>query len=257
MGVTAHDKARTAQLRLACYCGRLDVVQELLNRGTKANSENFRGENPLHLLLRGEYDSQEDGICIAQELLERGVDVNAQSHWQHHKTPLHLAYSCGRPAFARVLLEHGAKPNAKDVYGATPLHLLLLSEHFSQEDSVCAARLLLEYGADANARDMRYRTPLHHASYNGMPAITQVLLEHGGKPNAKDRYGQTPLHLALQVEHDSEEHGISITRLLLEYGADVNVQNVYHVTPLDMSSRFQKLVIHNILLEHSANVFCK
>lgn len=239
-----------ALLRLACYCGRGDIVQESLYHGIKANSENFQGENPLHLLSQGEYESQEDGICIVRELLEWGVDVNAQS--KCHKTPLHFASYFGRQAIAQVLLDHNANPDAEDGYGETPLHLVSRGKYSSQEDGVGVARLLLKYGADVNARDGEKRTPLHHASYNGMVAIAQVLLEHGGTPNASDSNGESPLHLALQGR--DEEHGIDMTLLLLEHDVDVDVQDNNHVTPLDLSSRLLPKIA-NILLEYSANVF--
>lgn len=101
VGVNAQDNDHGALLRLACYCGRLEIVQDLLNRGVSASSENFQGENPLHLLSQGEYDSQDDGVRIVQELLVRGAHVNARSGC--HRTPLHLASYFGRPAIARML----------------------------------------------------------------------------------------------------------------------------------------------------------
>ena len=254
VGANAQDKDHGAQLRLACYCGRLNVVQELLNYGANTKLENFQGENPLHLLSQGEYDSHDDGVCIAQELLARGVDVNAQS--KCHRTPLHLASDLGKFAIARVLLEHGAKPNVNDDHGETPLHLLARGKYYPQNDGISVTRLLIEWGADVYARDMNLRTPLHHASYNGMLAIAQVLLEHDGIPNVVDRNGETPLHLASQGKDDFEERGIGITRLLLEHGADVDAQNNYHETPLDLSTRLRKPKIVSILREHSANVFC-
>ncbi len=47
--------------------------------GVKSNAKNHRGETALHVVSRGRYDPEsQDGVCIAQLLLERGVDVNAQ-----------------------------------------------------------------------------------------------------------------------------------------------------------------------------------
>ncbi|KAN0142065.1 Ankyrin repeat-containing domain protein [Lactarius tabidus] len=252
VGMNVQDTNYAAQLRLACYCGRLDIVQELLNHGANPKSENFQGENPLHLLSQGDHDSHEDSVRIAQELLARAVPVDARS--KCHRTPLHLASYFGRPAIVQVLLDFGAKPDATDGYGETPLHLLSRGKCDSQDDGVSVARLLLKFGADINAPDVENRTPLHHASYNGVVAIAQLLLEHGGKPNAADRNGETPLHLALQGKDDSEEYGIGITRLLLEHGADVDAQDNYHVTPLDLSSHVRPKIA-NVLLEHGADVF--
>jgi cytohesin len=250
VGVNAPDKDHAALLRLACYCGRLDVVHELLNNGAKANSENFLGENALHLLSQGEYGSQEDGVRIVRELVERGVDINAQC--KHYRTPLHLVSYFGRPAATQVLLDYSAKPNVMDEHGEIPLHLLSRGKYYSQDDAVRVALLLIECGADVNARDMKLRTPLHNASYNGNVAIAQVLLEHRGTPHARDSNGKSPLHLVLQGKDDSEECG-TIARLLLEHGADVDAQDGRNVTPLDLSSRLQKPKIAKMLAEHSAN----
>ena len=252
VGVDVHqDKDYAARLRLACYCGRLDIVQALLGHGARTDAENFRGENALHLLSRGKHNSQEDGTGIARALLVRGADVNAQGN--SHRTPLHLASCFGGPAIAKVLLELGAQADAVDGCGETPLHLLSRSKYHSQDDGVAIARLLLKYGADVNARDMTHRVPLHHASYNGMFAIAQVLLEHGGNLNAKDRHGETPLHLVLQSKYIYEEHGIA--RLLLEHGADIDVQDNNNVTPLDLSSSIQMRNVAKILIEYSASFF--
>ena len=225
----------------------------LLSHGANANSENFQGENALHLLSRfgGECDSQEDGVSIAQELLVRGVDVNAQC--KRHRTPLHLASYHGRSAIARVLLDHGAKPNAEDDNGETPLHLLSQGKDYSHEDGVRVARLLIACGANINARDMEHRTPLHHASYNGILAIARVLLEHGGKPNVGDKNSKTPLHLAVRGKYVNftgfYDSSIDLTRVLLKHGADVDAQDDDHKTPLDLSGWAN---ITKILREHSA-----
>ena len=248
----AQDNDHTVRLRLACYCGSLEIVQELLNRGASASSENYQGENSLHLLSRGEYNSQDDGVCIARELLVRGANVNAQN--KHHRTPLHLASYFGRPAITRVLLDHGAKPNAEDSRNEAPLHLLSQGKYSSQDDGVTVARLLLERRAVVNAQDIDLRTPLHHASFNGNVAIAQVLLERGGTPHAGDCNGETPLHLALRGKDDSEEHGIGITRLLLERGADVDAEDDDGETPLGLSLRLRKPKIASTFLEHSAKV---
>jgi ankyrin repeat protein len=64
----------------------------------------------------------EDGVCIAQGLLMRGVNGNSEG--MCHRTPLHWVSYFERPKIAHVLLNHGAKPNMEDGYGKTPLHLL-------------------------------------------------------------------------------------------------------------------------------------
>jgi ankyrin repeat protein len=74
----------------------------LLDYGAKADAENDQGETPLHLVSRGKYDSQEDGVSIVRLLLERGVDVNARK--KNKATPLHSVAFRGRIKVAEVLL---------------------------------------------------------------------------------------------------------------------------------------------------------
>ena len=53
----------------------------------------------------------------------------------------------GRNKTKQVLLQYGAKPGARGLFGATPLHCAAAGGHLE------AARLLLEAGADPNAAD--------------------------------------------------------------------------------------------------------
>ncbi|KAH9061958.1 ankyrin repeat-containing domain protein [Lactarius vividus] len=170
--VNAQDKDHDFPLHSASYNGRLEIARVLLDNGAKVNAKNGRGETPLHQVSQGEYESQADGVGIAQLLLDRGKDF---------ETPLHFACFRGEPEIARLLLNHDAKVNARNNQGETPLHLVSLGEYDSPNDGVRVAELLLERGADMNAQDEVDWTPLHSASYNGKPEITQVLLHHGAK----------------------------------------------------------------------------
>jgi ankyrin repeat protein len=71
------------------------------------DEESDLGETPLHLVSRGEYDSQERGVHIAQLLLEHGADINPKE--KDLTTPLHLARSFGRLEIAGVLLNYDVK----------------------------------------------------------------------------------------------------------------------------------------------------
>jgi ankyrin repeat protein len=101
--VHARDKDHDTALHSAALRGRLEITRILLDHydGANANPENKQGETPLHLVSRGEYNSQEHGVSITRLVLERGVDVNAPDKDQN--TPLHYASYFGKPEIAQVL----------------------------------------------------------------------------------------------------------------------------------------------------------
>jgi hypothetical protein len=57
----------------------------------------------------------------------------------------------------RLILRLGADPNATDMHGFTPLHLLAMNR-----GSVAQSRMLLDYGAHVHQTDSMNRTPLMH-----------------------------------------------------------------------------------------------
>ena len=90
------------------------------------------------------------------------------------QTELHKAVSRGDAVLARLLLEQGADPNARDDLGYTPLHEAALTR------SVESARLLLAHGARPNVRDRYGFTPLSNAREIGTNRdVVQLLLEYG------------------------------------------------------------------------------
>jgi ankyrin repeat protein len=59
-----------------------------------------------------------------------------------HVTPLHSAAAGSHPGIVKLLLEHGADPNAAQDGGFTPLHSA------AQNDDVDSVESLIEAGAD-------------------------------------------------------------------------------------------------------------
>jgi ankyrin repeat protein len=121
--VQAKDKTKHTALHSASFHGRLEIAKILLDHGAIANVESEQGETPLHLVSRGEYESQEQGASITRLLLKCGVDVHIQD--KTHHTALHLAAFRGRLGIAREFLSHGAHVNVVNEEGETSFHVVI------------------------------------------------------------------------------------------------------------------------------------
>ena len=251
--VQAQNTDLITGLHWACYFGRLELARELLKHGASANAESIRGETSLHIVSRGQFDSQE-GACIVQLLLGCGANVNAQD--KAGITPLHLASYYGRLDIVRALLSQGARVNTKGELGQTALHLVLDGNR-SGRDAVAVVRLLLENGADVNAQDSKNETPLHLASDYGKLTIGRVLLIHGANANAANIRGQTPLHMlpiGPCVEDESPSKRPSrFVGILVDGGADVNARDKDNETPLHAAFRNNRVDIVERLIKARAD----
>ena len=169
--VNARKKNRLTPLHSAVLYGRLEVARVLLDHDANAKLETEGGETALHIVSRGEYDSEEHRVGIARLLLEHGVDVHAPDKYLN--TPLHQAALSGRLEITQLLLDYGANPNVENKQGRTPLHSASRSKQKSH--GVGIARLLLEHGVDVDAQEKNSWTLLHSAVFNGRLDIAQVL----------------------------------------------------------------------------------
>lgn len=97
----------------------------------------------------------------------------------------------------RELLSDGADVNAQDMFGGnTGLHWAA-RQGWSE-----MARLLLDNGANPNARNDDNQTPLHWAAAEGRKQLLVTLIAHGAAVNAIDRAGWTPLQWAEAQGHE-------------------------------------------------------
>ena len=101
--------------------------------------------------------------------------------------PLGLASFFGHAEAARLLLERGAEVNSasRNEMKAMPLHSAAATR--DPEKRFALAKLLLEHGADPNARQQDDFTPLMEADQNGDERLRELLIEHGAETASEPR----------------------------------------------------------------------
>ena len=157
-------------------------------------------------------------------------------------TAQHWAAYHDKPDIVTQLLAAGAKSDAENRYGITPL---LLS---CQNGSERIVRELLNAGADANAKQRGGETALMITSRTGKTGAVKALIEHGAKIDAQDHTGQTALMWAAAEGH------AEVIELLIQKGADVKHRLKSGFTAFLFAARDGKTAAVKKLLRHGADV---
>ena len=190
----------------------INLVKRMVDRGANILVQDEAGSNALHYVA-------EDNLEMAQFLLGKGVNINAQGDFG--ETPLMRALISKQPKLARLLVEKDADVSLVDNRLRTPLHV-------ASADDVTMMRLLIEHGADVNARDNKGNTPLFYVPYKGAQEYVDVLIKHGADINAKNYQGNSVLH------HLIAKGDFETAMYLIEKGADVTAVNVKGKTVFDV-----------------------
>lgn len=213
---------KSAPLHVAAYQGTELASKALLLAGANPNLRDDYEQTPLH---RAASSEEWGSVRVLRALLNHGCKVNVRD--DEGLTALHLAagVECNSGDKVRVLLEAGAKVNARsgacdeywwDVgingcsdFAVTPVHTAI-----QRSVPTSALKTLLEAGADVHAQTGERMTALHIASYLCNTGAVEILLNAGVDINARTAHGQTALHHACEV---SDERGVDV---LLRLGAN-------------------------------------
>ncbi|XP_015928787.1 ankyrin repeat and SOCS box protein 3 [Parasteatoda tepidariorum] len=212
------DESVHKGLRLIHYAVYLDaeyLVDLLLEFGADPNVMDAMGYTPVHICSEKGY-SHLINILMAYGARIRFTEVNPddRSYGEPPRAtaadePLRLAIRNCEHETARMLLEHGANPNA----------LYYLGFEINLVDSVDlrSVELLLMYGADPNARDLQGMTPLMKACRSAQAVETvHLLISYGADVNAMTEEDQkSSLHYAVLTGN------LEIAEILVYNGAQV------------------------------------
>ena len=178
----------------AAYQGNTGTVQVLLNAGAEVNTksrvrrtalmeaaEKGHTETVRVLLDYGaEVDAREDrGIFrTIYRVVKKGLPFlggSKQSNSKSNSTALMMAANRGHTQTVQVLLDAGAKSDAKNTLGRTPLMMAANGGHTQ------TVELLLENQVRVNEKDKQDHTALMAANQNGHIQIAQLLMQAGAR----------------------------------------------------------------------------
>jgi len=160
------EKTVTLTIFEAAATGKRAQIARLLARDPElVNAYSEDGFQPLGLACF--FGHQE----TAEYLIKAGARVNSPSKNKMKVTPLHSATAGGHTAIVKLLLKHGADPNAREDGDFTPLHAA------AQNGDVESIRALLFNGADSHAKTAEGKIPLDYAAEAGKDQAVDVLKE--------------------------------------------------------------------------------
>jgi len=234
--LNATDPDGTTALTLAIINAHYDTASFLLDQGADPNVADTRGMTPLYSAVDMHTLDETpgrpapkmldsiDNLGMIERLLTRGADPNAQLtatilERVHNNadpvlgegaTPLMRAARKADDAATRVLLDHGADPNAAMKGGVTAVMIasgfggqVRFAEYNphsgTERDAAECVRLSIAHGADVNAASDSGQTALHIAAAQRGDEFIRLLVSSGARLDARDKQGHTPLDVASGV----------------------------------------------------------
>jgi ankyrin repeat protein len=113
---------------------------------------------------------------------------------------------------------------------------------------------LLNRGARIDAVDSLGMTPLHYACRLGHDEIVAILLDRGANVKMEDCDGSRPLFTAIECHIYNDTRTMKIVKLLTYAGADINHTDKYGRTALSaaLERKYNDIVV--FLIQNGANI---
>ncbi len=178
------------------------------------------GQTPLHIATIDGHTGIVDYILNQKTSLRLSDILGAQDI--SGATPLHEAIRYGRADIANLLLGAGAKVDALDSLGKTPLLLIIPTE-----SQYTAYETLIQHKANINQKDMYGDTVLHVAAMSDAPAnVLELLVKNGASVNERNKQGVTPIEIAIEQGHSAQ------VEFFAKHNADIFAQDMKGNSPL-------------------------
>jgi ankyrin repeat protein len=259
------------------------ILGELISRGLDVEEWDCQGDAPIHLAMESVIDST--FVCGSSEataveltkrmkslrlLAETGaVDVPTRDDGA---TPLHRVidpkgmhhYCRGSHIIARsmakILLENGADPNARDYDGKSVIHIAVEKPNIGLLEALIALTNPSE-PIDLNScvRNKIGDSPLHHAIRNNPCGchdddlsfclrgfVVDSLIGLGVKVDLQNRNLETPLHLVAGKEY-SCSHAVE---MLILAGARVDIPDALGESPVHIAAEMRREDTIRLLLKN-------
>ena len=202
-------------------------VQLLIKKGANVHARSISGQTPIHFLGINP-DCPGFSSCLHM-LLGQGYPLDDVEN--HGRNLLHYITSSNKVTCSAVeiVLQKGLRPDGKDKFGLTPLHLCSIPSVFTHPDEIeddeldkCSIsdvlKTLVKHGACVNAMDKMNLTALHYAlRYEKKQEVVETLLKLGADANLQTMTGETALHRATLYP--------SLLKLVLKRCHDVNAKD--------------------------------
>ena len=256
-------KAETiySSLHWAVVSDQLEMAKYLLDEGANIEgNDDLGGYTPL---------METSMLEMVEMLISRGANVNARNKFDY--TPLHKAisnYMVAKPnekncdKIVSILLDNGAKVDAQDGNGNTPL--------IYSVQKIDPFKNLIAKGANVNTQNKNGESVLMFAVKGGLlkvilgaiPVVggsveaVKYLVSKGADIELKDKWGKTALmHAAGGVNAQGNKYNTytDIVEILIKKGAKLDVEDNEGHTALYWANRYNRTKSADLLLAKGAN----
>ncbi|KIW93983.1 uncharacterized protein Z519_05298 [Cladophialophora bantiana CBS 173.52] len=189
----AQGDSKANALHRAAWKGKEEVVSDLNQKVDQYAADKYV-QLPIHLA------AERGHVNVVKALMVKSTDIRDASVMNRLRyiarlgalqTALLIAATLSYLPVVSLLLQRGAKVNAKDKRGRTPM----AREARNGDDEVLKA--FLQHGdIEINSIDELGQTSLHLASWYGHTRAVKLLLKHPAVDrNATDSFGRTPVFM--------------------------------------------------------------